>query len=46
MKKVKLEFNKLTVSEQLMVRYLQMGTVNELIIKGKSYKLEELEIIE
>lgn len=46
MKKVKLEFNKMTTSEQLMIRYLQTGKVDELIINGKSYKLKELEIIE
>lgn len=46
MKKVKLKFKKLTDSEKLMVRYLQNRTVNELIVDGKTYTLEELEIIE
>lgn len=43
--KTRIRFEKLTDSEKMMINYLLNGTVETLIIDGKEYKKDEIELV-
>lgn len=43
--KTRIRFEKLTDSEKIMINYLMIGQVEKIIIDGKEYKKDEIELV-